>query len=343
MTRYWEDPFPWPLYPDAYFDDAMADLVTVDTGRSVFYAPLCVFEDYFPAVAQHAEQFGYISIPILAGQLQSIMGHRVALKRIMNVLKSVVGNFKKSGIFSGGLTRPVCHLLETQLGADIYQRHPGGLRQARSCFLTLAVFARANQSAMLAEALIQFFLSDRRSVVSHERTANLRDWMVGIFELIGLVSQERVNRAMLHLLEKRDKIHTSYRNSGLHDPHFAEALDFASRLFAEHYRGLDYDRGRSTDRRFRYFPDIPRANTVPPRLHAHHRIPLLLPQTQNHLVVPGHDIQCYGLPSPSPSMDMALGGAYMGRDEVVENLAMRQNILEDQVKELKWQVGSGYI
>ncbi|KAF2713173.1 hypothetical protein K504DRAFT_461748 [Pleomassaria siparia CBS 279.74] len=319
--------FPFPDYSDPY-DNATSDMVVVDTGRGIFHVHQGLIDHFFPRLVHHLDSFGIINIPILSESLYVNTGHRIAIRKIARILHTLFGLLRKESTAAQGFARSIPNLLEKMLMQDTFRARPDGTPQIRSHFLVFAVFARTAGSNQLASVLVRFFLEFRRDILSCERSSHLGDWTIAIAELADLASRSDVYRCLQYLSEKRDKIHSTYHNSGTHDAQLAAALQMML-MAAGQYRG----RGRSADKRLRYM-DIPRAQTVPPQMN--YPPQLLLPPQHNQLMIPSP--YQYGFPpSPSPSMDWALSTGYMENE--IENVAVRQDVVETRLDNLEYHMG----
>lgn len=273
----------------------------------------------------HIGEFGCVHLPILTQELRQFLPQRV--KVIGKVLRTLFGILKHEQIAWEGLAPRLSQVLDNILNRDLWpHRKSNGLSSYRSHFVILAGFARMTHSKQLARILTDFFWDQRRCVLEYERTAFLYEWATAIEELRGLVSHQESNRCLSYLARKVDSIHSNYHKSGLNDPRMDTIIQMLYSLLEG--GSIDYGRGR---RHARFLPDIQRARTMPPRFQYHHPQihsppPEYLLPYDNRMIVPA-------LPSPSPSMDLALQNGYV--DEEMDLLKFRQEMLENKVEQLE--------
>jgi hypothetical protein len=308
------------------------ELTTVYTGGRAYRIHTSILEAQFPGLLHMIYQ-GVLDLTAIAELLwPPLQLWGIHLREVRHALKLLFGVFKGQAIFFQGFHQTIIHHLERIFEQDLYVRVAWSpLRRSRKHFLVLATLARITQSTNLAHVLLQVYYRHWREILRTERAErDLYMWCVGLMELQDLISPAEVHNCLRSLASKRHKIVNAYYNSGFRDPRLDMVMDMLMQMQVAGDNGLG-GRGRRRAMLGFYPPAAgPRARTMPPL-----GMPLLMPPRADALAI------APAFPSPSPSMDLAMGGGYMGAPigAEMDNLAMRQNLLEQEVDHLRQEVG----
>ncbi|KAF2245598.1 hypothetical protein BU26DRAFT_71693 [Trematosphaeria pertusa] len=287
------------------------------------------FLRWFPRLAPEVFGTGWFEADRLAWEVHSHMHGRLQLspKSVRSTLQSLFGMLQlKLGHHNGATRRKVKKMLERQLEQDLTfaRLRADGNRRSRHRFLTLCIVACSTDSQLLADALVRFFYDNLHDIMrSEEPHLLLREWAVGIQEIRSLIPEETFMDLMYHLSRKANKMIPAWRNFGIHDPSVETLVQIIYDILGRN-NYWDYDRGRRPRRRA-WVPDYaPRALTAPPLFHSHPRLALTGPEP---LMTVGPRLHSPALSAPVV-------------DEVDE-IRMRQEMLENQVQQLQEEVEFG--
>ncbi|KAF2658181.1 hypothetical protein K491DRAFT_289357 [Lophiostoma macrostomum CBS 122681] len=305
------------------------ELTTIYTGGRAYTVYTSIIEAHLPQLLQMMTN-GFLDLPMLSEILYPhLQMWGIHLGDVRNILKVLFGVFKARRMFFQGFHHTVIQHLERIFEQDLFHVAWSPLRRSRRHFLVLATLARITQSTALAHVLLEIYYRHWREILRTERAErDLYMWCVGLMELSDLISPAEVHNFLRSLASKRHKIVNAYHNSGFRDPRLDLVMDM---LMQMHVAGDDGFRGRGRRRAMLgFFPAGPRARTMPPL-----RMPLLMPPRADALAL------APAFPSPSPSMDLAMNGGFMGppMEAEIDNLQMRQNMLEQEVDNLRQEVG----
>lgn len=284
------------------------------------------FAKWFPNIAHEAVFRCWYDGEGLAWKVLELVSMRVPLqlRAIRATLGSLFGVLKSKfqHLPQSGIGHKIQRMLERQLAQDMHAPHFPGLCRSRHRFLTACFIARLTWSQHLTEALVAFFFQKAYTIIRYEEPQLLlREWAVGIHELRGLIHEDTFMDLMYHLSQRANQMIPAWRNTGLHDPQIEALISLLSNLLA-HSGWMDYGRGRRPRQALMDYQ--PRALTAPPTSRFHGP-PLALPLP--NMLGPPMDT----LPSPALSVPV---------DEVDE-LRMRQEMLENEVQDLKDEVATG--
>lgn len=329
------------------FGDPVEDgWIFIDTGSSIFKARYTQIDFLFPRVTMQMLHVDPISIPYLTEQIWPLLrSFRISYGSATKALRTLFGLLKRRHTLPiEALEMPLIQRLRHLLFQDReFPMHRQGLHRSRTQFLTLAFFARWTDSTVLAMWLVNFFFSHWKHIIQHERTSLfLHEWGVAIAELQGLVSPAQINECMRCLLSRRKQLISAYDRSGFRDARLDVVIQILSEMGNQDvlYDPYEYEHRGGRDRgRTSLMPGYhggPRSHTMPPRIH------IQLPGCRGHVSGMGMDSRML-LPTPMASparSDMALtsGAGYFPPvydDEVVQDLALQQDILAQRVDALE--------
>jgi len=312
-----------------------------DRGTPV-YSNAQLIGHYFPALLHEAEHRGHIDTCYLVDNVSSVLRGSFGIrpKSIQAALKTLFGHIQYYSDGSSMHWRTI-DLLRKFTDQDVDHPSHSGLYRARTRFLVLAFVAHRTKSHQLANTLVTFFHECTQDIMAYETSERLSEWGAGIIELRNMITEHQFHECMYLLAKKGHKMATAYRNSGLHNPQKEQLMSLLAELL-EWGTLYDFDRGR---RNHRHLMWEPRSATIP-RMHQHRRVsrsrtPLYLPAADN-MLMHGLDPTIGMLAPPgiiSPGiltpMGSPMGSPFGAPADDVDILAMRQDDLEDQVRQLQ--------
>jgi hypothetical protein len=299
------NPFDALNYYD-FDDDFPGDLVPVYPRRGAsIYIRRHVLEALFPTLREPIELDGAINLRDLVLQIQPEWRFpHVPTGNSTQALRTLFGMVRKPNVIVHGLRPGLFRTLNHRLDDDLWMpQRNGGLKRCRSYFLTFAHFADHTESASLATALAEYFLSRPREIARAERATYLQDWGLAFEEIRRFLPEHVYRECMRHLYPRRHRI-----------PDFDD---------------YDLDRGRN-----KYLlPDpyrMPRARTVPPRMHLVD-YPRQIPRYHRQLLLP--PVPTMMVPAlPSPSLTDGYRSPRV--DDDIQDLAFNQEVLQNQLQNL---------
>ena len=313
---------------------AMSDAIMVSHGAGMFPVSASVIETHFPGLMPFVIQHGILDLRKLARHLFRDIGiWPIHPRYIQKILRTLFGLFKNDRIIFHGFHRSVLFHLKQLYGQVTLMPIRDRLQNIRKRFYVLAVLARLTMSSDLAHVLMEFWTMRYREIAHIDHTP--RDWTMwaaALMELREFVPFPDLQAALGYMEPHRHKILSYYNDMGFRHPR----LDFLS----DFWGGVDGFRGRGRMRGLigGDMLGIPymggaRARTLPPMAGRHPN--LIMPSITDAMA-----LQPY--PSPTLSLDGALGGGYMGAplEAEIDNLHMRQQMLEQEVGMMKMEMGT---
>ncbi|KAF9693137.1 hypothetical protein EKO04_008671 [Ascochyta lentis] len=135
------------------------------------------------------------------------------------------------------------NMMKSRLTKDLDSNGSQGLHRSRSRFLTFCFVARRLSSNELARALLRFFVRGENKILGEEESFLLTEWCLGLQQLEGLVSEDRLNDAFRRVASLGPPMFEEWRRPGPHHSWITDLLRFLNETF-RHDHDHDHDRDR---------------------------------------------------------------------------------------------------
>ena len=147
----------------------------------------------------------------------------------------------RSEKFGNACEDELASMMKTKLKKDRDSNGGQGLYRSRSRFLVFCYVARRTNFEGLARALLRFFGREGDDIVVEEKSFLLTEWCLGLRQLQGLVSEDKLRKAFRPVASRGPPLFEEWQRPGPHHSWIADILRYCyDAILFDHGRGRDH-------------------------------------------------------------------------------------------------------